>query len=42
MGILPDYVYMHQVHASCPQEPEEDIEPLKLELQTHVRHHIGT
>ena len=32
--VLPTRVCIYHVHAWCPQRPEEDIDPLELQVQT--------
>lgn len=34
IGVLPTYLSVYHVFAWCPRRPEEEADPLKLELQT--------
>lgn len=38
---LPAYTCLHHMHTWHPKRPEEDVDPLKLELQKSVIHHMG-
>ena len=41
MGISLACVFVHHIHAWCPQRPEEGMKSLALELQMFVDYHVG-
>lgn len=42
MNILFTCMFVHCVHAGCPQRPERASDPLKLELETVASYYVGS
>lgn len=42
MNVLPAYMFMYRLCTQCPSSSEGGVNPLVLELQMVVNHHVGT